>query len=86
MNTIKYNRQKGLSKMSEMIQNFIGKECIITTMNASVTGKIESAEGGWIKIRALDKNANTEIINVDYIIRIQEYPRNKNGKRKAAIY
>ena len=67
------NRKKGFIKMNEAIKNFIDKECIITPMNASLSGQIvgvlESVEDNWVTIRG---KKGKEVVNVDYISRIQE--------------
>lgn len=65
--------------MNELIKNFIGKECIVYTLQSQVTGIIEKVEDNWISIK---KDDNIEIVNIEYINRIREYPRKKNGKKK----
>ena len=72
-------RKEGVSKMNEMIKEFIGKECIVYTFQSQVTGIIEKVEDNWMCIK---KDNNTEIVNIDYINRIREYPRKKTGKKK----
>ena len=82
---IKTHKRKGGFNMSETVKRFVGKECIITTMNETVTGVIESVEDNWIVV-ATGKNAtNTEIISIDYISRLREYPRTKNGNKKMIV-
>ena len=76
---IKRERKCGV-KMSEVIKRFIGKECIITTMNENVNGVIEALEDNWVIVSPSKKNPDSkEIIKVDYISRIREYPRNKKS-------
>ena len=72
--------------MSAALKRFIGKDCIITTMNSSITGTVESLEDNWLSIRQ-KSNLGDEgnLVNVDYISQIREYPRNKKGKRKAIV-
>lgn len=68
------------AKMNEIIQKFIGKECIISTINSesvSVQGTIEEINGGWITVT---HDGTEEMINVDYIVKIKEYPRKKKNK------
>ncbi|MDR0838015.1 MAG: hypothetical protein LBN99_00060 [Oscillospiraceae bacterium] len=79
---IKQKRLGGRIIMSESISKFIGKDCIITTMNATITGVLESVDGNWLNIRRASKGSEAEIVNVDYVSQIREYPRNKNGKKK----
>jgi len=72
--------------MNELIKKFIGKECIITTMNESVTGIVESVEDNWIEVSPIKKNKiGSEIISLDYISRIREYPTSENGKRRIFV-
>lgn len=76
--------KRGKIKMTEMINKFIGKECIIytCTSSSSVTGVIRSYNDGWIEI---ETNGQCDIMNCEYITRIREYPRKKNGKKKNVI-
>lgn len=69
--------------MYELAQNFIGKECLIYTFNSSqLTGVIKEVNEGAILIENGD---NLEAVNFDFIVRIREYPRKKNGKKKSVI-
>lgn len=76
--------KKGKENMTEMIKNYIGKECLIytCTSGSTVTGVIRSYNDGWIEI---EQNGQCDIMNCEYITRIREYPRNKNGKKKGVI-
>ncbi len=70
-------------QMFELAKKFIGRECIIYTFNsAQYTGTVtEVNEGGLL----LEKEGAIEALNFDYIVRIREYPRNKNGKKRSVI-
>lgn len=72
--------------MKELAKQFIGKECIIYTITSNdgnVHGVIkEVGDGGMIIER---KIGESEIINLDFVTRIREYPKNKNGKKKSVI-
>ncbi len=63
--------------MNEMIKSFIGMEVIIYVSGGSgfVEGFIREIEDGWIKVEK--KNNKFEIISLDYVSRIQEYPHNE---------
>ena len=76
LSVIQKNRKKGFEFMSEAFKKFIGKECIITTMNSAVVGIVEEIMDNWILIRK-NSGAGGDMINADYIIRIQE-----KGKKK----
>ena len=70
-------------QMYELAQKFIGKECLIYTFNSSqLTGVIKEVNEGGILI----ENGDTlEAVNFDFIVRIREYPRKKNGKKKSVV-
>lgn len=68
--------------MIELIKSFINKECLIYTINGTINGVIIDVTRGGISINT---GKNSEIVNIDYIIRIREYPKNKNGKKKSFI-
>ncbi len=72
--------------MSELIKEFIDKEVVIyvsTGSSSAVAGFIRKVEDGWVKVEK--KNDQFEIISLDYISRIQDYPRNKKGKKQLVI-
>lgn len=76
-------RKQGNVTMDEIIKEFIDKEVVVYVSgsgSAAVTGFIRKAENGWIKLEK--SNKQVEIISIDYVNRIQEYPRNKKGKKK----
>ncbi len=77
-------RQKGDHIMNELIKNYIGKEVIVYTSSSSgVTGTVTKIEDNWVELE--DKNGHKQIVNTDYVSRIQEYPRNKKGKKKLVV-
>lgn len=74
--------KKEKQQMVELAKQFIGKECILYTLNNPVNGTITEVSDGAVVL----ENGNTrEIVNLDYIVRIREYPRNKNGKKKSLV-
>lgn len=78
-------KKRGNREMTELIKNYIGKECLIYTCISSssqITGVIKSCNDGWIEI---ETNGQTDIVNCDYVTRIREYPKNKKGKRKSVV-
>lgn len=77
-------RRKGVNVMNELMKSYIGKEIIVwTNWSNSVTGTATKIEENWIELQ--DKKGNLQLLNTDFISRIQEYPRGKNGKKKAVI-
>lgn len=79
-------QNKEILVMKELAKQFIGKECIIYTITSndgSVQGVIkEISDGGMIIERS---SSGLEIINLDFVTRIREHPRKKNGKKKDII-
>lgn len=68
-------------KMSEMIKRYLGKDCIIYCGNSfseSVSGIIEEVTDEWVCVTSKEGN---QIVKIEYISRIREYPKNKKGKR-----
>ena len=72
--------------MKELAKRFIREECIIYTITSndgSVQGVIKEIGDGGIVI---EKNSGeSEIVNLDFVTRIRQYPRKKNGKKKGVI-
>ena len=70
--------------MKELAAKFIEKECLISSFdgNHQYTGVIKEVTDGAILV---EKDGKIEAINLDFVIRIREYPRNKNGKKKSVI-
>ena len=80
---IKKRRQEGNTEMKELAKRFIDKECLIYTFNGNqLEGVIKEVTDGAILV---EKSGNTEAINLDFIIRIREFPKNKKGKKKSVV-
>ena len=78
------NRQRGdIREMVELAKKFIDKECLIYSFdNHQFIGIIKDVTEGAILI---ENDGKIEAINLDFIIRIREYPRKKNGKKKSIV-
>ena len=78
------NKENGV--MKELAKRFIGEECIIYTITSndgSVQGFIKEIDDGGMVI---EKNSGElEIINLDFVTRIRQYPRKKNGKKRDIV-
>lgn len=73
----------GKQIMKGMAERFIEKECIIYTYNGQLEGVIKEVTDGGLLLK---RNDNTEeVVNLDFVIRIREYPRKKNGKKKDIV-
>ncbi len=81
---IKKRKMEGNTEMKELAKRFVDKECVITTfdMNHQFDGVIKEVTDGAILI---EKSGKIEAINLDFVVRIREYPRNKKGKKKSDI-
>lgn len=79
-------QDKEILAMKELAKQFIGEECIIYTITSndgSVVGVIREIEDGGMIIER--NSGGREIINLDFVTRIREYPRKKNGRKKGVI-
>ena len=83
------NRKRNSGKdkvMEELARQFIGKECIIytvTSTDSSIQGTVKDVTDGGI---VLEKDGNVEAVNLEYVTRIREYPRNAKGKKKTIVF
>ena len=81
----KKKQKAGNKEMEELAKQFVGKECIIYTLASNDTcikGIIKNvADGGMM----IDNSGNIEAVNLEFVTRIREYPRNSKGKKKAII-
>lgn len=80
----KQNKEK--AAMKELAMQFIGEECLIYTITSSgesIRGVIKAVDDGGIIIEKA--SGEREIINLDYVTRIRQYPKKKNGKKKSLV-
>ena len=79
---IKKKKMEGNPEMKELAKRFIDKECLISSFdsNHQFEGIIKEVSDSAILV---EKNGTVEAINLDFVIRIREYPRNKKGKKKS---
>ena len=80
------NRKNGTkgdsAQMRELAKRFTDKECIIYTFNSQLEGVIKEVSDGAMIV---EKNGTLEAVNLDFVTRIREYPRKKNGKKKSIV-
>ena len=81
---IKKRKTRGNTEMKELAKRFIDKECIISSFdgNHQYEGVIKEVTDGAILV---EKDGKIEVLNLDFVIRIREYPRNKKGKKKSVV-
>lgn len=69
--------------MEELAKRFIDKECIISILAEwaeSVNGVVKEVGKGGILI---ETPQGEQLLNLDYVTRIREYPRKKKDKKKS---
>ena len=79
---IQKKKGKGNTEMLELAKRFIEKECIIYTFNTQIEGTIKEISGNALLV---EKKGTLEAVNLDFVVRIREYPRKKNGKKKSLV-
>ena len=81
---IKKRKTEGNTEMKELAMRFIDKECVISSFdgNHQYEGIIKEVTDGAL---LLEKDGKIEAINLDFVIRIREYPKNKKGKKKLVV-
>ena len=80
-------RNKENIEMKELAKRFIGEECIIYTITSndgSVQGLIKEIDDGGMVIEK--KTGELEIINLDFVTRIRQYPRKKKGRKRTSYW
>lgn len=68
--------------MKTLAEQFIGKDCLIYTIPSNdviVKGIITQVTDNGITV---DYNGKTEAVNLEYVTRIREWPKNSKGKKK----
>ena len=69
--------------MKELATTFLGKECLIYTVTSqTLTGTVLEVTDGAL---LLESATTREAVNIEYIVRIREYPRDKKGKKKSVV-
>ena len=69
--------------MKELALRFLEKDCVIYSFNnQQFEGVIKEVTYGAILI---EKDEKLEAINLDFVVRIREYPKNKKGKKVSVV-
>ena len=81
---IEKRKMEDRTEMVELAKKFIDKECVIYAFDSGhqFVGVVKEVNDGAI---LLETNGALEVINLDFVIRIREYPRKKNGKKKSVV-
>lgn len=75
-------KQGGKKGNDRACQAVYRKECLIYALDKQFTGTIREVSEGAVLI---ENEGSTEAINLEFVLRIREYPRNKKGKKKSVI-
>ncbi len=82
-NLIKRRQTEDKTQMIELAKRFIDKECLVYSFDGhQFEGIIKEVSEGALLI---ERNSSMEAINLDFVTRIREYPRNKKGKKKSLV-
>ncbi len=69
--------------MKELAKKYIDKKCVLYTFNGSqYVGFIKEVTDGALLI---DNKGSKETINLDFVVRIKEVPKNKKGEYKSTF-
>ncbi len=80
---IEKRKKGGRTEMKALAERFIDKECVIYAFDGrQLEGVIREVTDGAILVM---KSGMLEAINLDFVLRIREYPRNKKGKKKSVF-
>ena len=81
---VEKRKMEGNTEMKELAKRFIDKECLISSFdsNHQFEGVIKEVSDCAILV---EKNGTVEAINLDFVIRIREFPKNKKGKKKSVV-
>lgn len=81
---IKSRKLEDKTEMIELAKKFIDKECLIYAFdgNHQFQGVIKEVSNGAILI---ENGGTVEAVNLDFVIRIREFPKNKKGKKKTVV-
>lgn len=79
---IKKRRSEERVRMTEFAKKFIDKECIIYTFNSQINGTVKEVADGALLV---ENGGTLEAVNIDFVVRIREYPKKKNGKKKSVV-
>ncbi len=69
--------------MQKLAVRFIGKDVMLNTVaSGTYDGVMKEVVDNAV---VLEKDGKETIVNLDYVIRLREYPTNKRGKRKSLV-
>lgn len=81
LNRKKQNKES--NEMKELAKRLIGEDCIIYTITSesgSIQGVLKEVEDGGLVIEKT--TGETEIVNLDFVTRIREYPQQEKRQKE----
>ena len=82
--SVKRKHKSEMINMQSLIKDFIGEECLIYTINdGTIQGTVKDVTDSAVSV--LRKDFSREIINLEFIVRVRELPKNKKGKNKMVL-
>ena len=79
---LKKRKTEDQKEMVELAKRFLEKECVVDTIEHQVVGTVREVSEGAI---LLETESGEQALNLEFVERIREYPRNKKGKKKSVI-
>ena len=71
--------------MKELAQKFVGKECLVYTVASDSSVAKGTIKEITVSGLLIDCDGNLQAVNLEFVTRIREWPRKKNGKKKEII-
>ena len=68
--------------MRELAERFIGKDVYINLLDGRADGVIKEVTDNGIM---LENKNGMQVVNLDYVVKLREYPHNKKGKRSTIM-
>nr|WP_308669477.1 hypothetical protein [uncultured Agathobacter sp.] len=68
--------------MRELAERFIGKDVYINLLDGRADGVIKEVTDNGI---VLENKNGVQVVNLDYVVKLREYPYNKKGKRGTIV-
>ena len=72
-----------LQSMKALAQTLLDRDCIVYIYNNQLEGIIREVDDTALRLER--KDGTMEIVNLNYVVRIREYPKKKNGKKKDIV-
>ncbi len=80
---LKKRKMEDHSEMIALAKRFLEKECVVDTVEHQVIGTVKEVSDGAI---LLATDSGEQVLNLDFVERIREHPKDKKGKKKSVIW